>query len=33
VLDEELDDNGAWRLQLAKEIKVAEIAVDLNDAV
>jgi len=32
VLYVELDDKGAWRLQLAKELRAAGLAVDMNDA-
>ena len=32
VLFVPLDDAGGWKLQLAKELKVAGLPVDLNDA-
>jgi predicted nucleotide-binding protein len=32
VLYIELDENGAWRLQLAKELRAAGFAIDMNDA-
>ena len=32
VLYVELDDKGAWRLQLAKELRAAGLPVDMNDA-
>ncbi|MBX3373901.1 MAG: nucleotide-binding protein [Phycisphaeraceae bacterium] len=32
VLYVELDDRGAWRLQLAKELRAAGLSVDMNDA-
>lgn len=32
VLYEELDDKGAWRLQLAKELRAAGLPVDMNNA-
>jgi predicted nucleotide-binding protein len=30
ILYTELDENGAWRLQLAKELKAADLPVDIN---
>jgi hypothetical protein len=33
VLWIELDASGAWKLQLAKEIKEAGLSIDMNDAI